>query len=139
VRNLLWDEWFELFGPIAAKWCADDGVNLDRNGGARWTCPLSGSTVYVELRGEVLAKQTPCCTIGPAIRAGDALLVRRGLRETIATIDKAAGALYEVDGVAVWMQDCPCDSCRGKGKSMGRPCERCNGTGKRQPEEVSGG
>lgn len=134
--DILLSEWRALLSTAAAGWCADGGAALD-DYRAHWTAPLGGVRVTVGLRtsdGAGLARHmTPEVTIGQSGgMQRDAYQHARVLRDALATIDAATAVHTMLSGYRVYLRDCPCGHCSGRGRA---DCKVCGGTGLRQ--EVS--
>jgi hypothetical protein len=139
MSDLLWSEYRERLAAAAAKWGADDGANVTRNNEARWTCPLGSCTVVLRLRmlegGGARGKMLPELSVTSAASCtGNAHTARARMASGVATIDKGLSALCEVEGYAVWMGECPCGYCSGRGKTGAVTCSYCGGTGWRKEE-----
>ena len=139
MRNITWDEYIDRLSEVGAKWNADNGAEVsDRHPKLDWTCPLRSVTVSIRLANTRSrdSSMVPECVVGSSSGlTGDAFKAHRVARAAIETLDKATAALCELDGLVVWLRDCPCDSCSGRGYDRWKtPCKVCDGTGKRGGE-----
>ena len=132
MRNLLLSEYYELIGPTAALFGAQQGADVTDE--PRWEALLRSLSASISLRPSGVSRAlAPKVVIGhalPIVCDPTEALVR--LAEQRATILRALGCLYSLGAILVWGYDCPCDRCSASGKTRGGVCDKCAGTGLRQ-------
>lgn len=135
MADLLLHEYNEALSAAAALWGADKGADITRP--PRWTAPLGGLSCSFELDGNFRDEfLVPKVRIGSSSAlpsdAYQALII---VRDNEATLQRALSCLASLGPVRVWLSNCPCPFCSGRGwvQSKDNLCQRCGGTGMRQP------
>ncbi len=123
-RNILYSEWREALGQIGAKFASDPAVHT----AASWTSPVSRLIVSIDLgnhRDGYLHAQIKISASGTL--PTDPLLALTHLADSRSTLQQALSAWAGVSNYRVWIRDCPCDYCSGRGTAhrSSKPCEHC--------------
>lgn len=116
-----------------------DPPSADSPDDRTWTAPLGGLRAAIRLTG-VSSRETKWICMKPKLQAtisisGDGLVVSVILTDAQLTLQKALSCLALLHDTNVWIADCPCSRCSGRGTIRGSVCPTCEGTGKRQEKE----
>lgn len=139
--NVTLNQYKARLAVVAAKWGADDAVNVADD--ARWSCPLGTVSVGIALEPtpDKRGAMHPTCRTGTVgLPFGAAWEFRRRASSAIETVDRALGAFCEIHNLTVWLRDCPCGHCSGRGYTYNKDhtCEQCDGAGViNDPDEVT--
>lgn len=135
MTNILLHEWDQWLAETAALFGAKNGARVE-NHGAHWESPMGSVSLLLSLTGDCSGRfMIPQLSIGSSSSLpGDPLLALAHLRASEETIHAAVRALAMVERLRVYLADCPCDSCSGRGYEYRNPskaCTYCDGTGVR--------
>lgn len=130
MKNILLSEYRSLLSTQAARWGAEH--DADFKGDPKWRAPLGHLSVSISLESRGVTYMEPEAQIGMSgglpRDAHQAMVV---LLDAQATLQKALSCLARLESVHVYLDECPCDYCGGRGNDRGATCSRCTGTGMR--------
>lgn len=134
MSNITLSEWKARLKDVAAKVSAlapTLNVEVDR-------CTLRIKTDALSLRLEPDFHGDwgpPEVSVGSSSALPVNITLARATHSVIGrALEAGEYAFLLVGSVRVWIANCPCDSCSGRGRQMysDAPCDRCGGTGKRE-------
>lgn len=137
MKNVLYTEYIEAIVAETEKFrgSCPSHISVERNGtDVRFSSgdDLVSCAVVLENNGnggEVRAwVRGPCAS-------GDPAYVMAVAKLEIDVIGVAMVFKSKIDGLRVWVRDCPCDYCSGTGGHSGG-CRHCDGTGIRNIKPV---
>jgi len=136
MSDLTMDQYRARLSEQAALWRADDGADVGRRTPkARWSARLSAACVVLDL------DQDPTDPLHvrllPRVRLHSAAIGQRDpgpalaeLRDIERILIAATSCLVALGEPRVWLVDCPCAPCGGRGRMRsGQSCACCDGSG----------
>ena len=135
MRNILLSEYRSLLSRQAALWGAEHGADLSK-GDPKWRAPLGNLSVSISLESRGVTHMMPEAQIGMSgSLPRDAHRAMVVLMDAQTTLQKALSCLASLESVRVYLDECPCDYCNGRGKDRGATCKHCDGAGVRTSPE----
>ena len=133
MQNITFEQWEReaerLRADAAVKWpllTADHGGF----GYLRFTNGSFSATLDLQFADGPLRPEMRIGSSGCVSGKGTVADMTEHARCAVEMRDAMSWAESCVRGILVWMRDCPCSFCSGRGKDRGVDCKHCNGTGK---------
>lgn len=129
-RNITPNEYTTLLRQVCPAFGNVEGADIDAYRAPHWESMARHMTcsITLDMQAHDFGKMRPVLKVGSSSwLPSDPLAALAYLKSNQDTLMRAMQALTMLGSVTVWLRDCPCDCCGGRGTLHGKACSRCGG------------